>query len=191
MVLFLSLRAASRSVVTRWTCACAASARSLASLRPTRMGSGMITSSSEILTPPCLMMATIERMRCWLVPMRPVTPFMMIPILCSRILPPVIVSGTLGGFPNPPATGLRRASSPAPHASHVLEVGALDVGQELVLVLGPAGLGEHLHLVETLEAGRLHPAADGAHRDASLAGEAAVLEQVGGGGAPVADVEGG
>ena len=34
------------------------------------------------ITPPCLMMATIERMRCWLVPMRPVTPFMMMPTLC-------------------------------------------------------------------------------------------------------------
>src|SRR5919206_107909 len=28
-------------------------------------------------------MATIERMRCWLVPMRPVTPFIMMPILRS------------------------------------------------------------------------------------------------------------
>src|SRR5436853_166838 len=32
------------------------------------------------------MIALIERSRCWLVPMRPVTPFMMIPTLCVVIL---------------------------------------------------------------------------------------------------------
>src|SRR4051812_21504608 len=30
-------------------------------------------------TPPCARMALIDRMRCWFVPMRPVTPFMMMP----------------------------------------------------------------------------------------------------------------
>ena len=34
-------------------------------------------------TPPCARIALIERTRCWLVPMRPVTPFMMMP---SRIV---------------------------------------------------------------------------------------------------------
>src|SRR5690625_1481803 len=55
---------------------------SLTSLRPTRIGSGMITSFSLILTPPSLMIGRIERMRCWFIPIRPVTPFMMIPIRC-------------------------------------------------------------------------------------------------------------
>ena len=59
-----------------------ASSRSLSALRPTRIGSGMIVSLGPSITPPCLMMATIDRMRCWLVPMRPVTPFMMMPTLC-------------------------------------------------------------------------------------------------------------
>ncbi len=64
----------------------AASRSNLAGLRPTRIGSGMITSVSPIFKPPCWMMATMERMRCWFVPMRPVTPFMMMPILCMLML---------------------------------------------------------------------------------------------------------
>ena len=44
---------------------------SLFSLRPTRIGSGMIVSSALRRTPPCWRMARIERTRCWLVPIRP------------------------------------------------------------------------------------------------------------------------
>src|ERR1700761_6792858 len=74
-----------RSVVYFFTEVFAQSSLSLDSLRPTRTGSGMIVSSALTRTPPCLMIASIERMRCWLVPMRPVTPFMMMPTLCSFI----------------------------------------------------------------------------------------------------------
>ena len=35
-----------------------------AAVRPIRMGSGMITSSSESFTPPCAIMAEMERIRC-------------------------------------------------------------------------------------------------------------------------------
>ena len=51
-----------------------------------RSGSGMIVSLGDRRTPPWRMIATIDRMRCWLVPMRPVTPFMMMPTLCVFIV---------------------------------------------------------------------------------------------------------
>src|SRR5688572_33183834 len=97
---------------------------SLSVLRPTRMGSGMVVSLGESATPPCLMMATMDRMRCWLVPMRPVTPFMMMPILC------VFMASLCCG-------------------SDVLAIGVFYLLQELPLVPGPVPLGEDLHLVET------------------------------------------
>src|ERR1035437_1507455 len=61
-------------------------ASSLASLRPTRTGWGMMVSLGPSSTPPCRMMAQMERRRCWFSPMRPVTPFMMMPtewMVCS------------------------------------------------------------------------------------------------------------
>src|SRR6266567_32503 len=84
MVSLGSANAWSRSVVQRSMPWRSASARSLSSLRPTRTGSGQIMRPSRVGTPPCSRMATIDRTRCWLVPMRPVTPFMITP---SRILP--------------------------------------------------------------------------------------------------------
>ncbi len=75
-----SASAASRSVVHGGSPARAASASSFAALRPTSSGSGMIAVPSASRTPPCSRMATIDRSRCWFVPMRPVTPFMMMPI---------------------------------------------------------------------------------------------------------------
>ena len=39
----------------------------------------MIVSLSLMRTPPCCRMARIDRRRCWFNPMRPVTPFMMMP----------------------------------------------------------------------------------------------------------------
>src|SRR5262245_42414181 len=65
-------------------CALASSA-SLASLRPTRIGSGMTRSPFLSCTPPCARIATIERIRCWFMPMRPVTPFMMMPRRCCAM----------------------------------------------------------------------------------------------------------
>src|SRR2546421_8495509 len=83
-----------RSVLQRSIpCACA-SARSLFSFRPTRIGLGMSTSPSGSETPPCSRIAAIERMRCWLVPMRPVTPFMMIPTVRTVIRVPFRVVHT-------------------------------------------------------------------------------------------------
>jgi hypothetical protein len=55
---------------------------SLSALLPTKSGRGTILSVSLSLTPPWLMMAQIERRRCWFNPMRPVTPFMTIPTEC-------------------------------------------------------------------------------------------------------------
>ena len=78
-VSFLSASAASRSVVKRVRPCALASAASFSSLRPTRIGSGITRSPLASATPPSLRMATIERTRCWFVPMRPVTPFMMMP----------------------------------------------------------------------------------------------------------------
>src|SRR6267378_1015357 len=61
-----------------------ASSRSVV-LRPTRIGSGITRVPSASSTPPSLRMAMTERARCWFVPMRPVTPFMMTPSLCSAM----------------------------------------------------------------------------------------------------------
>ena len=72
---------ASRSVVQRSSPCAAASARSLRSSRPTSIGSGHSSCPGPTATPPCSRIARIERMRCWLVPMRPVTPFITIPIV--------------------------------------------------------------------------------------------------------------
>src|ERR1035437_6281150 len=54
-------------------------ASSLASLRPPRTGWGMMVSLGPSSTPPCRMMAQMERRKCWFSPMRPVTPFMIMP----------------------------------------------------------------------------------------------------------------
>src|SRR5262245_43807228 len=90
-VSFLSASALSRSVVKRATPCALASSASLASLRPTRIGSGITLSPLPSSTPPSLRMATMERTRCWLVPMRPVTPFMMMPSRCTAMpLPPLV-----------------------------------------------------------------------------------------------------
>ena len=80
--LFGSARASSRLVVHLSRPKRAANFSNLSGLRPTRTGLGMINSSSLILTPPCFIIARIERMRCWFVPIRPVTPLRMIPISC-------------------------------------------------------------------------------------------------------------
>src|SRR6266851_1338231 len=79
------LSASSRSVVQRSTPCSAASFFSFSALRPTRMGSGITCVPSASRTPPSLRMAMTERARCWFVPMRPVTPFMMTPSLCSAM----------------------------------------------------------------------------------------------------------
>src|SRR3954464_14168516 len=45
---------------------------------------------SESTTPPCCRIARMERIRCWFVPMRPVTPFMIMPtrlVTCPAFRP--------------------------------------------------------------------------------------------------------
>src|SRR6266545_672418 len=81
----LFLSAALRSVVQRVMPCAFASCSTLAALRPTRIGSGMTRSPFLSATPPCARIATIERIRCWFIPMRPVTPFMMMPSRCCAI----------------------------------------------------------------------------------------------------------
>ena len=54
---------------------------------PTRIGSGMSRVPSASATPPCLRISRIERTRCWFVPMRPVTPCMMMPTRRSLTRP--------------------------------------------------------------------------------------------------------
>src|SRR6266480_3456275 len=107
------LSAALRSVVQRAIPCALASCASLASLRPTRIGSGITVSPLRNATPPCWRIATIERIRCWFMPMRPVTPFMITPrrscvILCllpcglfhaeQAVDPPRVVSELLVGL---------------------------------------------------------------------------------------------
>ena len=50
--------------------------------------SGNPSSNDEVALATIEMISTIECMRCWFVPIRPVTPFMMIPILCVFIVFP-------------------------------------------------------------------------------------------------------
>src|SRR5689334_4515605 len=45
----------------------------------------MIVSSEPTFTPPCFIISAIDLSKCWFVPMRPVTPFMIIPTLISFI----------------------------------------------------------------------------------------------------------
>src|SRR5262249_17286883 len=77
--------AASRSVVNRVSPCALASAASFSELRPTRMGSGMTRSPFLSATPPWARIAAIDGIRCWFMPMRPVTPFMMRPRRCCAI----------------------------------------------------------------------------------------------------------
>src|SRR5688500_13514474 len=89
--------AAARSVVERATPYCLASAAIFSALRPTRIGSGITRSPFGNATPPWLRMAMIERTRCWFSPMRPVTPFMMMPSVrvATPILPTACLSNCL------------------------------------------------------------------------------------------------
>src|SRR5712691_3035912 len=80
------LSAALRSLVQRVSPCALANCASFASLRPRRIGSGITRSPFLSATPPCARMATIERIRCWFIPMRPVTPFMMMPSRCCAML---------------------------------------------------------------------------------------------------------
>ena len=80
--------AAARSVVERAMPYCLASAAIFSALRPTRIGSGITRSPFGSATPPCSRIARIERTRCWFSPMRPVTPFMMMPSV--RVATPVL-----------------------------------------------------------------------------------------------------
>ena len=87
-----ALREAKRIVRPGGPIFAAAISRSLASFRPTRMGSGISRPPSGNGTPPRARMARIERTRCWLSPMRPVTPFMMMPMRCVVTLPPLVLT---------------------------------------------------------------------------------------------------
>src|SRR6266705_2271280 len=78
--------ASSRSVVQRSTPCSAASFSSFSGLRPTRIGSGITRVPSASRTPPSSRLAMTERAKCWFVPIRPVTPFMMTPSLCSGMV---------------------------------------------------------------------------------------------------------
>ncbi len=63
----------------------AASSLSFSELRPTRIGSGQIELPSDSWMPPSALMAAIDRARCWLPPILPVTPFITIPTLRLRL----------------------------------------------------------------------------------------------------------
>jgi len=85
---FGSASAAARSVVHRSRPCRRASTSVFSALRPTRIGSGITRSPFLSCTPPSLRIARIERMRCWFVPIRPVTPCMMMPRRRVAIKPP-------------------------------------------------------------------------------------------------------
>ncbi len=76
-------RASSRLSVQRSTPCSFARCSTFAALRPTRMGSGINRSPFGSGIPFSARMARMERIRCWFIPILPVTPCMMIPILRS------------------------------------------------------------------------------------------------------------
>src|SRR5262249_32053853 len=97
-------------------------------LRPIRIGSGIALSPLDRLTPPWARIATMERIRCWFIPMRPVMPFMMMP----RRFVAIMVSGwTRKGccnYPKSAALGsqeIRRIGARLVARSHeaVVEIG--------------------------------------------------------------------
>ena len=75
----LSASASSRLVPQRTMPFAFARASIFSALRPMRIGSGMTLSPFASATPPCARMAQMDRMRCWFMPMRPVTPCMIRP----------------------------------------------------------------------------------------------------------------
>src|SRR6185436_7527610 len=86
---FSFLNAPSRSVDQRSKPYLAASSLTFCALRPIRIGSGTRRVPSFSATPPCLRISRIERTKCWFMPMRPVTPCMMMPIrFCAIALFP-------------------------------------------------------------------------------------------------------
>src|SRR6267378_2519417 len=81
-------RAASRSPVERSIPYSRAIAATRSGLRPTRIGSGITRSPFCSATPPSRRIATIERTRCWLSPMRPMMPCRCIATGHSLVLQP-------------------------------------------------------------------------------------------------------
>src|SRR5579884_2197809 len=74
-----------------------ASDSTFSGLRPTRMGSGQITRPSPRSIPPSSRMARMERTRCWLVPIRPVTPFPALTIAATGRPCPTVARADGGG----------------------------------------------------------------------------------------------
>src|SRR4051812_31584308 len=136
----------------------------------------MSVRSSLTFTPPCCMMARMDRIRCWFVPMRPVTPFMMMPM---RLVSMVMVRGC--GFFVLCSVNLK----------DVIAVGGDDPLQVFPLIHRPVLIREDFHFIKPIEAGGIGPALDLANGNASFAHEAAVVQQVSGGSLPVAHMEGG
>src|SRR5947209_1328325 len=80
----------------------AASAESLSALRPTRTGSGISRSPFLSGNPPSLRIAMTERIRCWLVPSRPVAPSIaMRSVLVAMVDRSLLLGGPMqfGGMP--------------------------------------------------------------------------------------------
>src|SRR6478752_7134911 len=102
------LSAALRSLVQRVSPCAFANCASFALLRPRRIGSGITRSPFLSTTPPWARVARIERIKCWFMPMRPVTPFMMMPRRCCAIpVMPFSCSTPVRGVP-------RKGASTAP-----------------------------------------------------------------------------
>src|SRR6185295_10270067 len=150
----LFLSAALRSVEKRSMPCASASASTFSGLRPSRIGSGMTRSPFLRATPPCLRIATIERMRCWFMPMRPVTPFMTMPRRCwAMLVESFVASGMLRhvgrvgkGAEGAVPTSRAWCSNPGGHASRrdalpTLPQPALDIGahERVVVEVGISG----------------------------------------------------
>ncbi len=65
-----------------------------------------------------------------------------------------------------------------------------DLIEELALIAAPPFVGEDFDLAMASEAGGVHPIADFADVDAAFAHQATVVEEIGGGRFPIADMEG-
>src|SRR5580658_5657067 len=111
--------------------------------------------------------------------MRPVTPFMMMPMRWDFI--------SRGGIIFFREEFLGWARKPG---LHVVPVGLHDIRQKFVLAVAPEAVGEDLHLIEALEASGLHPRANLPKRYAAFPHQPAVIEHVDRRSAPVAEMVG-
>src|SRR5690606_19487787 len=143
--------------------------------RPIRIGSGMMVSSGPSFTPPCLMISTIERNRCWFVPIRPVTPFMIMPTVCC------FMGLIFRSFAYSICTLMESSS--------VLLICGDNLPQEIGLVTAPEFIREYFDFVKSVEARFFYPSPYLSNGDTTFPHKSAIVQHVSRGDIPITDME--